>query len=363
MKEVFQPMIARGQETGFLSAADNQPQSEHAFPGSRLNQPRVAALLKEAVTRCNLDLGGLNVLTEAATGAYAVTPVLAAMAKASHVYAITRATRFGSVEDVIKETRDLARYCGVEDRIQIRTERTRDLVSQCDMVTNSGHLRPLDAELVSWLKPGAVISLMYETWELRPEDVDIAACSQRGIQVAGVNELHPAVDIFSYLPMLAARLLFESGIPVYGTRILLLCDNSFAPYLTRGLTAVGAEVDTFQDLASVPSSRHYDALLVSMTPRKSPVISWPEARVLTERWPGIVVAQFYGDMDRSALAKAGIRFWPAAPPPAGHMGVYLTDIGPDAVIRLQTGGLKVGEILARGLANAGTEERDYVQLL
>jgi hypothetical protein len=356
-------MVDCCQESGFLSMGNDRPPSKQSFLDSRLNRHRVAALLREAVSRCNLDLGGLNVLTEAATGAYAVTPVLAAMAEASHVYAITRATRFGSVEEVINETSDLARYCGVEDRIQIRTERTRDLVSQCDIVTNSGHLRPLDAELVSWLKPSAVISLMYEVWEFRPEDVDIAECSQRGIQVAGVNEVHPAVDIFSYLPMLAAKLLFESGVPVYRTRILLLCDNPFGPYLTRGLTNVGAEVEIFQDLASVPSSRHYDALLVSMTPRKSPVISWPEACVLADRWPGIVVAQFYGDVDRSALAKAGIRSWPIAPPPAGHMGVYLTDIGPDAIIRLQTGGLKVGEILARGFANASTEDRAYVQPL
>jgi hypothetical protein len=285
------------------------------------------------------------------------------MANASSVYAMTRATRFGSVDDVIAEATALATLCGVQDKIHFVTEKTKDIVLHCDVVTNSGHLRPLDAEFVSWMKPGAVISLMYEAWELRPEDVDLAACKWRGIQVAGVNEINPAVDVFSYLPMLAARQLFECGVPIYGTRILLLCDNRFEPYLRQGLTNMGAEVDSFESFASVPPGYRYDALLVSMTPRTAPVISRAEARVLAERWPGIVVAQFFGDIDRTALAEVGVSFRPVAAPPAGHMGVYLTDVGPDAIVRLQTGGLKVGEILARGLANASAADRDYLQLL
>jgi hypothetical protein len=327
-----------------------------------LNQRRIANLVKAAVARCSLDLSGLTVLTEGATGGYSVTPVLAAVAKAKDVYAMTRGTRFGSVNDVVTETLALARLCGVEDRIQFLTEKSRDVVSRCDVVTNSGHLRPLDAQFISWMKPNAVISLMYEAWELRAEDIDLSACRDRGITVAGVDETNPLVDVFSYLPMLAARQLFECGVPVYKTRILILCDNRFEPYLKQGLARMGADIDCFHDLLSVPLGREYDAVLVSMTPRTVPVISEVEARILAERWPGIIVVQFFGDMDRASLAEAGIFFFPVKPPALGHMGVFLTDVGPDAIVRLQTGGLKVGEILARGLANASAEDRDYLQL-
>jgi hypothetical protein len=355
----LQPNLSCGAENDNGRRTDESA-LESSFPRSSLN--RIAALLRTAVKKCDLDLNGLNVLTEAATGGYAVTPILAALANASHVYAITRSTRFGTVEDVIEETTALAKFCGVEDRIHIVTEKTKDLISSCDLVTNSGHVRPLDGEFVSWMKASAVISLMYETWEIRPEDIDIEACRRRGIPIAGVNETHPAVDVFSYLPVLAAKQLFDAGIPVLHTRILLLCDNPFEPYLRRGLADMGAEIDSFADLTSVPSTHHqYDAVLVSMTPGKSPAISQAEARLLNDRWPGIVVIQFYGDINRSALAELGVQFWPLKSPPSGHMGVYLTDVGPDVVVRLQTGGLKVGEVLSRGLANASAAERDYVQ--
>ena len=45
-------------------------------------------------------------------------------------------------------------------------------LEDADIVTNSGHLRPLDEEAVGRMKPGAAIPLMYEAWELRPDDVD-----------------------------------------------------------------------------------------------------------------------------------------------------------------------------------------------
>ena len=53
---------------------------KHCSPG--LNPQRLVRLMREAVERCELDLSGKVILTEAATGAYVVTPVLAAMADA-----------------------------------------------------------------------------------------------------------------------------------------------------------------------------------------------------------------------------------------------------------------------------------------
>jgi hypothetical protein len=42
-----------------------------------------------------LDLSGLTILTEAATGAYCVTPVVAALANADQAYALTRPSGYG----------------------------------------------------------------------------------------------------------------------------------------------------------------------------------------------------------------------------------------------------------------------------
>ena len=59
--------------------------------------------LNQVVEGLELDLQKCVILTEAATGSYVVTPVLAALAGAT-VYAFTRPTRYGTVAEVIDAT-------------------------------------------------------------------------------------------------------------------------------------------------------------------------------------------------------------------------------------------------------------------
>lgn len=311
-----------------------------------LDPRRLVRLMRAAVERCELDLHGTIVLTEAATGAYAVTPVLAAMAGARQVFAVAHATRHGMVEQVVEQTEQLAEVAGVADRIRIITEKSREVVAQADIVTNSGHVRPLDAQIIGWMKETAVIPLMYEAWEFRAGDIDLESCRQRGIPVAGTNEQHPTVDVFSYLGVMAIKLCMDAGIPVYGSEILLLCDNPFGTFIEQGLFSAGAGIDVVSTLAAA-QDKAYDAILLAFRPQPEPLISASEAAQIAKRWPGTVVAQFWGDIDRSALVAAGIPFWPAASPSPGHMGVLPSDVGPDPIVRLQAAGLKVGELLWR----------------
>ena len=121
-------------------------------PKPGLNPQRLASLVAAAVDRCELDLRGKVVFTEAASGPYVVTPILAARGGADHVYAITRSTPHGTVDDVIAQTQEVAALAGVPNRIEIVTERSRGIVGHADIVTNSGHVRPLDRELIGWMK-------------------------------------------------------------------------------------------------------------------------------------------------------------------------------------------------------------------
>ncbi|MBV8078339.1 MAG: hypothetical protein JO284_18150, partial [Planctomycetaceae bacterium] len=173
--------------------------------------------MRAVIGRCRLDLSGATVLTEAATGAYVVTPVLAAMSGAKRVFAIARPSRFGTVQDVTDQTLGVAHAAGVPGIIEVITERSPEVIAQADVITNTGHVRPIDSEMVAGMKPTAVVPLMYESWEFRASDVDLDACRQRRISVAGTNERHPAVDVFSYLGIMAVKLLLDAGVAVYGS--------------------------------------------------------------------------------------------------------------------------------------------------
>ena len=312
-----------------------------------LSRSRLTALMEEAVERCSLDLSGAVVLTEAASGPYVVTPLLAALAGADRVVAVTRSTRYGRAEDVARATEDLAHHVGVGGAVRITTAPAAADLACADVVTNSGHLRPIDATMVARLRPGAVVPLMFEAWEVQAGrfDVDLDALRARGIAFAGTNERHPAVDVFSYLGLMAVRQLLDAGVAPYGARIGVLCDNPFRDYLVDGLTRAGAAVSVGETVAGLDPAGRLDAVVVALRPRGAPVLDWCDAVELGARWPGAVVTQFWGDLDRAELAAADLGCWPPQAPAPGHMGVLPADVGPEPTVRLQAGGLKVGQVL------------------
>jgi hypothetical protein len=201
---------------------------------------------------------------------------------------------------------------------------------------------------------------MYEAWELRPGDVDLDACRRHAIRVGGTNECHPAVDVFSYLAPMAMRLLGDAGISVHGSRLLLLCDNPFAAFIERGLADAGARVTTRRRFEARAVPARCDAVMIAMRPGPLPALSHLQALRIARSAPGAVVVQYWGDLNRAALAAAGVPVWPVEPPLPGHMGILPAAIGPEPVVRLQAGGLKVGEVLRCGRC-AHPGDLDFVQ--
>jgi hypothetical protein len=327
-----------------------------------LDSRRLIRMMSEAIYRCHLDLSGLTVLTEAATGAYVVTPVMAAMAGAD-VYALAAGTAYASSEEIEKLTVEVAGLAAVTDRIQLVYRKDNSVVGSADIVTNSGQVRPIDAEMVAGMKRSSVVPLMYERWEYRRTDVDLMACRARDIVVAGTNERHPDVDVFSFLGQMAIMQLHDAGIAVRQSHVLLLCDNDFGPFLVRDLTNAGAHVMETCQLSADVISPHCDAVILALKPQEAPVFNADDAKLLSETAPGAVLVQYWGDADRAALAAAGVPVWPAEAPRAGHMGILPSAVGPEPIIRLQAGGLKVGQVLAQGLDRASQQDLAYIQTL
>src|SRR5262249_50473764 len=157
--------------------------------------------------------------------------------------------------------------------------------------------------------------------------------------------------------------LLDMGVAPSYSRLLVLCDNDFAPFIERGLTGAGANVTTVEALHLAPSDGTFDAVIVALKPQTHPVIAGADATIIARRWPGAALGQFWGDVDRSALETAGVSSWPASPPAPHHMGVLPSDVGPEPVVRLQCGGLKVGEVLLRSAnenVGADTEFLDVI---
>ena len=326
---------------------------------------RLTSSIRHAVRRMNLDLRDLMVVTECATGAYSCIPAIAALAGAARVFAFGEDSSYGTFEDACNDVYSLWKALGLSQNILLATESLDvldDNLGKADIVTNSGHLRPLNSERIKRMKKGCVIPLMYESWEFRHTDLCLQTCQERGIPVAGTNERHPDIGVFDYLGPMAAKSLFNAGLEIYGNNILLICDNDFAPYLEKTLKNLGANVlkNTHSDNVEI------DAIVFAHTPGKS----GGKLNIQSFNLPKKVslCCQIWGDVDRSYFETKWI---PEQVPDAGYMGIKLSTLGVEAVVRLQAGGLKVGELLVRGLSEGKSSEEairlvvatGYAQLL
>jgi hypothetical protein len=159
---------------------------------------------------------------------------------------------------------------------------------------------------------------------------------------------------------MAVKQLLDAGVAPYGSSVLLLCDNAFCPHIERGLVGAGAAVRVASALNEVPEDTSYDAIVCALLPRGEAVIDARDAAEIGRRWPGAVFAQYWGDVDREALAAASVPVFPPKAPGPGHMGVLPSAVGPEPIVRLQCGGLKAAEVMWKRL---GGPALDYVQPL
>lgn len=332
-------------------------------------------IAERSIERLGLDLSRLVVLTEAASGAYLHTPLLAALAGAERVYALTRDSFYASRGEVGEATRAAASSWGVADRVEVGFDRDPAWLGAADIVTNSGFVRPIDAGLVSALKPTAVVPLMFESWELRPADLDLDACRTRGILVLGTDERGPLFDMRPYLGELGEKLLDELRVEANGSKVVVLgSDELIAASVAERLRAGGAAVARFgsgggaspyAELAGHLRTRDgLDALIVAEH-RDATLLIGPGGAMdpaeIAELTPGIGIGVIAGNVDAGAVRAAGLRLVPEEVAPFGHMSYQPSELGPAPVLELYATGLKVGEAMARARLG-GAEPADAARL-
>ncbi len=322
---------------------------------------RLKRLIAELVDRFGLDLSGLTVYTEAASGPYLPAPILTALAGARRVYAVTHDSRYAPAQAVVEATLDAASRWGVADVVEVAVGRQPAWVAEADIFTNSGFVRPIDAAMVQAMKSTAVVSLMWETWEFRAEELDLAACREHGVLVLGTDEGRPPCDMTGYSGFLAIKLLFELGLEGHGSRILLLGGQpTLAVAMERGLSALGLPVTRFGACGGRPyemlgehfleHGHIYDAVVVAEHEDPRPLLGAGgliDYGTIMRLNPALAVGVVAGAVDAAGLRRSGLRQFPADIQPFGHMSYQPYELGPRPVLELFSAGLAVGQAMAR----------------
>lgn len=334
---------------------------------------RADRLLRRCISDFRLDLSGLVVFTEAATGPYLYTPVMAALAGARRVYAVTSDSRYATKEDVRAQTLEAARQWGVGERVEVLFEKDAATVGASDIITNSGFVRPITREMVSWMKTTAVVPLMWETWEFRDTDMDLRACRERGILVMGTDEGPPPHAMYPYGGFVAMKMLFEMGLEGYQTKTILVGGGAgLGRSINEHFTRLGMDVAWFSD--SEPESARFDELSAFLAERGAQydaliVAEHGDERLLLGKGgalayeqllrdaPAMRVGVISGNIDVEGLKNSGLFYFPEALRPFRYMSYQAGDLGPLPALHLYAAGLKVGEAMARArLGGMGVEE-------
>jgi hypothetical protein len=330
-----------------------------------LNPLRLLSLIRRQISFLQLDLSGLTVLTEAASGPYVVTPIIASLAGAKRIIAMTRDSRYATAEDVTSQTRALELLCDVKTISEIHTERSLDLFSAADIVTNLGFVRPLDRSVVFSMKPSAVIPLMCEAWEFRPGDVDVDACNSRNIPVVGTNEDFPGLEVFSYSGFLCAKMLFEAQIEIHKSSILVVGSDKFGSVIARHLSQLQANVTHVDNLRTIAPAylQDLDAVVIADYTRSDTIIGHDgdlSSEAFASNAVGATVVQFAGVVNVDELSEQGIKVYPGIELSSHRMTQTLAYLGPRPALELHAAGLKVGELLLKrnaGLSRHYADER------
>ena len=328
---------------------------------------RIYKIAREYISEFDLNLKDLTVFTEAASGYYLFTSIICSMANAKMVYAITKDSVWGKAEDIKSQTRRLAYQWGCEDNIKVVEEKSAEIISMCDIITNTGFVRPIDDQIISWMKATAVVPLMWETWEYRPGEIDLDSCREKGILVMGTDEENRLAR-FQFSGYLAWHLLFKSKIEVFKNRIFIFGSGPIGKAVNEVFYNNKIEYrwssfdpsppgkfkefyipsnDKAAILAFISSA---DAIICVEHFYNKPVIA--ENGVVTpeeilQANDTALLLYLCGSIDYEKIKALGITIYPDRKVPFGYYTTSSYELGPRAVLQLSVAGLKVGEAMAR----------------
>ncbi|MFP4447199.1 MAG: hypothetical protein ACLFPH_00540 [Bacteroidales bacterium] len=308
-----------------------------------------------AVEKFNLDLSGLNVLTEAATGSYSVTPVIAAIAGA-HVYAYSKDSHYGTFKEVEKQTYSLAEKCNVEKRVEVIDSLGRVDLSSVNILTNTGFLRPVTTALISQLSSGCVIPYMFEPWEFRKADIDLEACRKKGIKVYGTNEEDERLKTFQYIGYTVLYFLLKKKLTPFSAKILVIGNDKFINPIAEVLSNNQYSFDLVEEYSKKPEPGRYNTIIIAERQREKCIIGPGEDCFMNSKHihEDMFVFHIAGRVDFNDLKADYI---PKEPAPFGYMSFNTDFIDSGAVIDLHTAGLKVGEGMLQALKKGLTKRK------
>lgn len=302
----------------------------------------LANKIKHSIDKFGLNLKNKIVLTEAATGNYVVTPVIATLSGAKKVYALTAESKYGTVKEVEQETFKLSKIFGndIANKIEVITSLDNIDLSSIDILTNTGFLRPINKSIINQLSSTCVIPLMWETWEFRDTDLDLDACNKKNIKIYGTNEDDERLRTKEYIGYMALKFLLNLNHTPLSSNILVLGCDYFNIYIEKILNQNRFKYKIINTYENKIDISEYNAIILVEHHKKNLLIGENGFIDIRDIPQNVDVIHICGNVD---LLKAKFNYIPNRPAKFGYMSFTADYMGSQVVIDLHTAGLKVAE--------------------
>jgi hypothetical protein len=308
-------------------------------------------LIDESISKVDLNLSGLTVLTELGSDDYMLLPLIAKLGGADRVIAWTRDSRYGTADDNEKNFYAYVKNIGeVGAGIEIRkNKRSTSDVAAANIITNSGMIRPINADLLkSASSRKLVIPLMYDSWEFRNTDIDLDYCGQRNIKVCGVNENDANFPIFQYVRSLAIKMALNAGYEILENKILVWSGDSFGQEVASAFLGMGAANVFLTNDWQVARNLlgEIDFIYICDYRENRPYFEaknlFPFSEI-ADIAPHIGFVHLYGHIEVQKVTQNGFSIYPESDGYPQAMTFTLADAGVVPLVRLITAGLRAAQ--------------------
>jgi hypothetical protein len=313
---------------------------------------RANKIICEYRDKLNVDLKDYTVLTEVGSNYYEYAPIVPLICGSPLVRAFVKDTSFGNGEEIRQSCLMLASSLGLSGKIDIAVNNLpNEWLNESDIVTNSGMLRPFDETKISKFKKGAVLPLMFESWEIREQDLDVAACKNYNIKIAGTWENHPSLKIFDYVKMLCLKMVFEAGYEVMGNSIFIWSDDHFGEVIQESFLQNGANKCYLSTDISVLIEKvtEIDFIFISDYDESGNLFEILCLNELFKRNQNLGIIHLYGQIDSKRVFELGLNLFPRKNGYSNVMSYTLAHVGMSPYLKLQVAGYKVAQEMLTGI--------------
>lgn len=280
---------------------------------------------KKMVEKYGLDLSGISIVVEHATGDYLYTATMAMLAGAEEVF-------------LLSPERD--------------PDYRKAIFEVADIVTNSGKVRPITKEDIENMKPGSVIAAMMSREQTRKGDVDQKACEKKNVSVAYVNE--EELGIYDSIGFKILKAIFAAGMGGWHESFLLFSTGPLKRFYQQALWNNGIQFQNFQDLFSHKIDlKDYDAIILADHYDSTRLLGEkgmiPVSKIVKENplLKIINIAGLLSEKDLKLLQTSGIEVFPSFVSPKGHTNLSGSFLSYRVVIELNAAGIKAAQDLWR----------------